>query len=385
MSETEQKAVCPYAKKCGGCMYQGKEYAGQLAIKQAQVGKLFRSFCTVRPILGAQNPYYYRNKVHAVYGYVKGSVVSGIYQANSHRLIPVESCQIENQQADQIIMDIRGLLVSFKIKTYDEDTGYGFFRHVLIRTGKKTGQILVVLVVHDPIFPSKRNFTKALKKLHPEITSIVMNINPNNTNMVLGSREEVLYGPGYIEDELCGCRFRISPKSFYQVNPEQTEVLYQKAIEYAALTGSERVIDAYCGIGTIGIAAAGHAKEVIGVESNADAVRDAITNAKLNHVDNIRFYRDDAGTFLTAFAAQGEHADVAFLDPPRAGCSEDFLAALIKAEPDRIVYISCNPETQERDLKLLAKKYRPEEVQPVDLFPFTEHVETICLLSRDNR
>ena len=242
---------------------------------------------------------------------------------------------------------------------------------------------MVVLVLGSPILPSSNNFVKALRKEHPEITTVVLNINDRKTSMILGEREKVLYGKGFIRDELCGCTFRISPKSFYQVNPVQTEILYQKAIEFAHLTGKEIVIDAYCGIGTIGLIASGHAKEVVGVELNKDAVKDAILNAKENQIRNVRFFQGDAGEFMEAMAAEGNSMDVLFMDPPRAGSDEKFMASAVKMGPEKIVYISCNPETLARDLKYLTKKgYQVKKIQPVEMFAFTEHVETVVLLSR---
>ncbi len=372
------------SKKCGGCQYQGVPYEKQLAKKQEHVRKLLKPFCRVYPITGMEHPYHYRNKVHAVFDRLRnGTVISGVYEEGTHRVVPVENCLIEDEISDAIINDIRGLLKSFKIKTYDEDTGYGLLRHVLIRRGFSTGQVMVVLVLGSPILPSKNNFVKALRKLHPEITTIVINVNNKKTSMVLGEKETVIYGKGYIEDELCGLRFRISPKSFYQVNPVQTEKLYAKALELAELTGQERVIDAYCGIGTIGMAAAKQAKEVIGVELNKDAVRDAVGNAKRNTVKNISFYQADAGKFMTQMAQQKESADVVFMDPPRSGSDEAFLKSLLKLKPGRIVYISCNPETQARDLKYLtAKGYRAQGAYPFDCFPFTAHIECVVLMSR---
>lgn len=375
--------ICPYAKLCGGCTYQGVEYNEQLKKKQSYVNKLLSPFAKVEDIIPAENPYHYRNKVHASYRYIKGNVLAGTYQANTHKLVAIDSCQIENQKADAIVQDIKNLIKSFKLKIYDEDTGSGFFRHVLIRTGHITGQILVTLVVGDVIFPSKNNFTKALLKLHPEITTVVMNINNKRTSMILGEREITLYGKGYIEDILCGKKFRISPKSFYQVNPVQTEILYKKAIEYAELTGNERVLDAYCGIGTIGIIAADKAKEVIGVELNKDAIRDAIVNAKTNKTNNIKFFNDDAGQFMINLASKKETTDTVFMDPPRSGSDEAFLKSLINLAPKKVVYISCNPDTLARDLDYLTKNgYRVKAIQPVDMFAFTEHVECVILMQR---
>lgn len=382
--EAVETLTCPVQKKCGGCQFLEMPYAQQLNIKQRQVEKLLRPFGRVCPIIGMENPYYYRNKVHAVFGRTRtGEIICGTYQENTHKIIPVEQCLIEDRKSAEIIRSIRGLLKSFKIKTYDEDTGYGLLRHVLVRRGFQSGQIMVVLVLADPIFPSKNNFVSALRRLHPEITTIILNINDKKTSMVLGEREKTLYGPGYIEDTLLGKTFRISAKSFYQVNPVQTEVLYQTAIGYAALTGKERVLDAYCGIGTIGLLAASQAKEVIGVELNADAIRDARINARRNNITNAKFYNADAGKFMTGLAEQNINVDVAFMDPPRAGSDEAFLSSVVKLQPGKVVYISCNPETLARDLKYLTENgYRVEKIQPTDMFCFTEHVESIVKLVR---
>ncbi|MCD7724180.1 MAG: 23S rRNA (uracil(1939)-C(5))-methyltransferase RlmD [Clostridiales bacterium] len=394
--KAEEMHKCPVAKKCGGCRYAGVPYAEQLAKKQKYTEQLLKGFGKVNRMIGMEQPEYYRNKVHAVYDFQKGrGIVSGIYQENSHHVIAVDSCLLENQKADAIIVSIRELAKSFKIKTYNEDTGYGLLRHVLIRVGYATGQIMVVLVLGSPILPSKKNFVNALCKLHPEITTIVLNVNHKKTSMVLGDKEQVLYGKGYIEDVLCGCTFRISPKSFYQVNAVQTEKLYRKAIEYASLTGRETVIDAYCGIGTIGLAAASKTKKVIGVELNQDAVRDAVANAKRNQIKNIDFYQNDAGRFMVQLAQSETCVDVVFMDPPRSGSTEEFMNALLRLQPSKIVYISCNPETLARDLAYLTgagkgsrpnsgrkggSGYRVMEITPVDMFPYTECVETCVLL-----
>ena len=295
----------------------------------------------------------------------------------------MDSCLIEDQKADEIIVTIRSMLRSFKIRVFDEDTGYGLLRHVLIRRGFTTGEILVVLVTASPVFPSKNNFVKALREKHPEITTIVQNINGRSTSMVLGDKEHVLYGKGYIEDELCGLRFRISSRSFYQINSVQTEKLYGKAMELAGLTGKETVLDAYCGIGTIGLIASKHAGKVIGVELNQDAVQDAVQNAKKNGINNAQFFCNDAGRFMSHMAARGESADVVFMDPPRSGSTEEFIDSVALMQPKRVVYISCGPDTLARDLKVFAKHgYRAKEAWPVDLFGWTGHVETVVLLGR---
>lgn len=382
--KTEEKVKCPYEKKCGGCKYQGIPYEKQLKEKEKKVRKLLKDYGKPEPILGMEDPYYYRNKVHATYKHMRnGDIAVGRYEESSHRLVPIESCQIEDQKADEVIQTIRKLAKSFKIKIFNEDSGYGLLRHVLIRTGRKTGEMLVVLVVASPVFPSKNNFVKALRKEHPEITSIVLNINDKKTSMILGERNIVLYGKGYIQDELCGYTFRISPHSFYQVNPVQTERLYKKAIRLADLKRKEKVLDAYCGIGTIGIIAADKAKSVIGVELNPASVKDARNNARHNNIGNITFYQNDAERFLNEMQEQNAKADVIFMDPPRAGSTQSFMASAISLNPDRIVYISCNPETLARDLEFFKKhQYTAEKIQPVDMFPFTTHMETVCLLTR---
>jgi len=374
--------ICPHYRVCGGCHLQGMDYKKQLSEKEKRVQQLLNKFGKVDPIIGMKDPYHYRNKVNAEFDRDRrGNIISGIYEEGTHNVIAVEQCMIQNKKANDIINSIRDLLKSFKIKTYDEDTGYGLLRRVLVRTGYHTGEIMVVLVLGSPILPSKNNFVKALRKLHPEITTVVINVNDKQTSMILGDRETTIYGKGYIEDVLCGLRFRISPKSFYQVNPTQTEVLYNKAIELAGLNGTQKVIDAYCGIGTIGMIASKHAKEVIGVELNSDAVRDARANAKLNDIKNISFYNNDAGKFMVEMAEQNEHADVVIMDPPRAGSDETFMNCVAKLAPEKVVYVSCNPETLAIDLEYMEKKgYRVRKMIPVDMFPFTNHCEVITYL-----
>ena len=389
MSQTKQNiknGSCPVYKKCGGCQLQNLTYEEQLRYKQNKVIKLLKSFGRVEQIIGMDNPYHYRNKVQAAFFTDRnGKIKSGVYQSGTHRIVNVDDCQIEDKLADEIIVAIRKMLPSFRLTTYNEDTRKGFLRHVLVKRGFSTDQVMVVLVTGTPIFPSKNNFVKALREKFPQITTVVQNINSFKTNLVLGERQIVLYGKGYIEDELCGCRFRISPKSFYQINPIQTEVLYGKAIEFANLKGDETVLDTYCGVGTIGIIAAKHgAGQVVGVEMNGDAVRDAIQNAKANQLNNIRFFKGDAGEFMESAAEENTKPDIVMMDPPRAGSSVQFLSSLIKMSPSTIVYVSCNPETLARDLEYLRKnsRYRVKKIQPVDMFPHTQHVETVVLMTR---
>lgn len=383
MTVEKKRKTCPYMKKCGGCQYIEVPYEKQLADKQKEMQKLLGKYGKVEPIIGMKHPYHYRHKVHAVFGYEKGAPISGIYEEKSHRIVKIDRCMIEHEKADEIILSIRSLLKSFKIRTYDEKTDMGLLKHVVVRVSKETGEIMVILVLRSPILPSKNNFAKALLKLHPEISTIVINVNDKRTTMVLGKRDITLYGKGYIEDSLCGVRFRLSPQSFYQINPVQTEILYRKAIEFAQLSGKETVLDAYCGIGTIGLVAAKKAAKVIGVELNPAAVRDARENAKKNKASNATFFCGDAGEWMIEMAQHGEKADVVFMDPPRSGSDEKFLSALCKLGPNKLVYISCGPDTLERDLGYLTKHgYKVKKMQPVDMFPMTSHVEMICLLRK---
>ncbi|MDO5701795.1 MAG: 23S rRNA (uracil(1939)-C(5))-methyltransferase RlmD, partial [Lachnospiraceae bacterium] len=337
--------MCPYGRDCGGCSSTGRSYGETLEEKMKRAEKLLAPYVRPDGITGMDEPYYYRNKVHRVYSYERSGRrerhLCGIYAAGTHRIVPVKSCLIEDRTADAITASVAQLASDFRIQFYNEDMREGLLRHVLVRTAHATGEVMVVLVLSSPVLPGKNAFIKALVKKHPEITTIVINVNSRRTSVILGDRESVAYGRGYIEDILCGKRFRISSSSFYQVNSLQTEVLYNEAVAMAELKGRGRVIDAYCGIGTIGIIASDRAGEVIGVELGRDAVRDAAHNAKINGVKNITFVADDAGAYLSKLAA-GEKADVIFMDPPRAGASPEFLAAAAAASPGRIVYISCN-------------------------------------------
>lgn len=413
-------AHCPVDHLCGACQHVGEPYADQLIRKDAQVAKLFRDLAgcdAIRSITGMDDPFHYRNKVVSPYApgrklphsedsakRVAGKrtrahgrgragaraprprheILCGMYAAHSHRIVPTDGCLIENDRARAIISAIRDLMPRFGIEPYREDAGSGFLRHVIVRVGHTSGEILVTLVTNGDTFPASRSFCRELIRRHPGVTTIVQNVNERQTNVILGEREQRLYGPGFILDRLSGLSFRISSRSFYQVNAIQTEVLYQQAVELAALSGSETVIDAYCGTGTIGLVAAKHgAARVIGVDSVPSAIRDARENARHNGVGNAQFVVGDAGEFMRACAGAGDMADVLFMDPPRAGASAAFLEALVALAPRRIVYISCNPETQVRDLAYLCRHgYAVRVVQPVDMFPHTDHIEVCCLLSK---
>lgn len=382
------KQICKHFSKCGGCNIIDKEYKEQLEIKKEFVNKQLKGFAEVTNVYGMDEPYHYRNKVHVVLSREKvkgakgnrGKVVAGIYEEESHRVVAVSDCLLHDETANKIIESIVDIMNKGKFEPYDEDRQTGSIRHILIRTGHISKQIMVVIVTGTKVFAGGKNFTKELLKRHPKITTIVHNINDKKTSMVLGQNQKVLYGKGYIEDELCGLKFRISPKSFYQINSLQTEVLYNKAMEFAEFKGTENVIDAYCGIGTISMVAAKYAKRVVGVELNQDAVKDAKINAKLNGMKNVEFYNDDAGKFMER---TGEKIDVLCMDPPRSGSDEKFLNSVIRMSPSRIVYISCNPQTQRRDIITLSKAgYKVEKACAVDLFPGTSHVETVVLLSK---
>ena len=374
---------CPLYKKCGGCQLQNLTYEQQLRYKQVKCIRLLGKFCRVGEIIGMENPYHYRNKVQAAFALDRHSnIISGVYQSSSHKIVPVTVCMTEDEKADEIIGTIRRLLKNFKLRPYNEDTGRGFLRHVLVKRGFKSGQIMVVLVTGTRDFPKKKDFVATLLKIHPEITTVVQNVNNQKTSMVLGNRSEVLFGDGYITEQLGDFSFRISPKAFYQINPIQTEVLYNTTLEFAGLTGKETVIDAYCGTGTIGIFASPKAKKVVGVELNPDAVKDACVNAKLNSAENTEFYNADAGEFLADAASSNEKYDVVIMDPPRSGSTVKFLKSVVKLAPKTVVYVSCNPETLARDLMFLVRNgYKVKKIQPVDMFPHTNHVETVVLLS----
>lgn len=375
------KSRCQVSKKCGGCQLIDVPYEEQLDRKKKETAKLLKSYVKLEGIIGMEKPEYYRNKVNAAFTHVKGKPLSGVYKDGV--IIPVENCLIENEKAGEILQSIRKLLPSFKIKTFDESTGYGLLRHVMVRIGNTTGQIMVVLVLASPIMPSKNNFVKALLKLHPDITTIIVNSNNRRAGAMLGDKEQVIYGKGYIEDALLGKTFKITSKSFYHVNAVQTQQLYKKAMEYAGLTGKEEVLDVYSGIGTISMLAADSAKNIISVEQNKEAVKEAVTNAKINKISNIDFYQNDAVKFIAQLVEQEKHIDTVFMEPPYAGSDEVFLNSLAALKPKKIIYLSCNPETLIKDISFLTKKgYKAERAAAVDMAPFGGRVEVVCQFTR---
>ena len=378
------------AKKCGGCPMLGLDYAEQLKQKEAAVRKLVGKYGPVAPIRGAENPCHYRNKVISTFAAGPGGkLVSGIYAAGTHKVLPVESCLLQDEVLDTVMQAVRAAANTCRYQPYNEDKGIGLLRHCLLRRGVVSGQVMVVLVTAQPVLPGAKNFVRALlaeaEKRHVPVTTVVQNYNPRRTSVVLGEEEKVLYGKGFILDTLCGKTYALSPRSFYQINHDQTEVLYGLAVEAARLTGKEVVLDAYCGIGTIGLCAAGRAKQVIGVERNPDAVRNACANAAANKINNARFICADATDWMRAAAQPNSglpHPDVVFLDPPREGSTPACIDAVAAMKPKRVVYVSCNPETLARDLTHLTRRgWKALKIQPVDMFPHTEHVETVVLLS----
>ena len=383
MTKQNTQQSCRCFKQCGGCQLS-EPYEAQLARKQQKAERMLSKFAPVRPIIGMENPWHYRNKVQNVYGVDRRHrIISGIYQSTGHRMTAADACLLEDSCAAPIVETLKRLMYDLRIAPYDLRSGTGLLRHTMIRVSRSTGEVMLVLVTAAAMLPAKKNLVKALCAAHPEITTIVQNICPDGLPLTLGARSITLYGNGYIEDILCGCRFRISPASFYQVNPVQTEILYQTAIRAAGIRSGMTVIDAYCGTGTIGMIAARAGAEVIGIEQNHAAVRDAIENARRNQMNNIRFAEADAGALLRQLAAERIHCDVLLMDPPRAGASETFLRSAGALAVPKIVYISCKIETLERDLLILKKEgYRAETIQPIDMFPHTTGIETVCVLNR---
>ena len=370
-----------YEKKCGGCPLLALPYREQLAKKQARLQELLGGFAPVKAVQGMAEPLHYRNKAIASFATQRGKLVCGLYAEGTHRVLSGADCLLQEEILNKTLAAVLDAARACRWTAYDEDRGTGLLRHTVLRSSC-SGKVLVTLVTPGPDLPGSKNFCTALRKKAPWVVSIVQNINPTRSSAVLGSREKTLYGPGFVLDTLCGTQFAISSRSFYQVNRTQTEVLYKKALELAKLTGRETVIDAYCGIGTIGLCAAPLAKQVIGVERNPAAVKDAAANARRNKIANARFVCADATEWMAAAAGEGLHPDVVFLDPPRAGSTPECIAAVNKMKPRRVVYVSCDPETLARDVAAFTRLgWRAAKFCPVDLFPQTKHVETVVLLS----
>ncbi len=377
-----EKGGCKYFKKCGACQLRNLTYEEQLSYKMSRIIKTLGRYGHVDEIVPMEKTEGYRNKAQAIFFAQGNKTVSGIYRSSTGTAVKCDFCAIETQRAGKMIGGITRIANELKIPPYDPQRDKGFLRHVLIREGFATGEVMAVIVSRTEKFPKEKEFVTLLTERFPEITTAVHNVNDTKTPLWLTDKERVLFGNGYITDILCGCTFIISARSFYQINPVQTERLYSHAMNLASLSGKERVLDAYGGIGTIGIIAAKQAKSVDSVEVNKSATADGIKNAKLSGVNNINFYTADTTKFINKAASKGEGYDVVFVDPPRAGCDRNFLSKLVTLAPKKIVYVSCNPDTLARDLDFLKKTYRIRQITPFDMFPHTNHIETVCLLSR---
>ena len=372
---------CPSAKKCGGCRNIHEPYENSLAFKQDKVNKLYAGK-KVERIIGMEDPYHYRHKIYASFSQTRdGRIIAGMYEENTHRLIDSRMCLIQHARANAILQTICTVATDMKLEAYDEDRGTGTLRHAYLRVSHANQEVLVVIVIGSKDLPGSRSFVQKIVSAHPEIRTVILNWNRENTSMILGPKDKVLYGKGYIEDEIDGMVFRISAHTFYQVNPVQTEVMYSTALQYAQLKKTDTVLDMCCGIGTISLLAARKARYVLGVEVNPKSIQDAGKNAVRNHIRNAEFLAMDGEEFIHELL---DTPDVVFLDPPRNGFSESFMQALEKLGPQKIVYVSCNPVTQARDLKVIESNYRIEKIQPVDNFPFTSELECIVSLTRKN-
>lgn len=372
---------CPSNNMCGGCQYIHEAYESSLSLKQKRVEKLYSSH-HVKPIIGMDDPYHYRHKVYATFTNTKdGRIMAGLYEERSHRLIDSRMCLIQHSKANAILQTICTIASDMKIEAYDEDRGTGTLRHAYLRVSHATGKVMVVIVIGSKDLKGSNAFVKKLTETHPEIETIILNYNRENTSMILGPKDRILYGKGFIKDTIGGLEFVISAHTFYQVNPLQTEVIYEKALQCAKLDKNDTVLDMCCGIGTISLLAAKHARYVLGVEVNPKSIQDARKNAVRNHIRNAEFMAMDGEEFIHQLM---DTPDVVFLDPPRNGFTASFMEALSKLKPSRIIYVSCNPFTQARDLKVIEKYYSIEEIQPVDNFPFTDELECIVSLTRKN-
>ncbi|AGA56883.1 23S rRNA (uracil-5-)-methyltransferase RumA [Thermobacillus composti KWC4] len=397
------EAPCPIYRQCGGCQLQHMDYAAQLAWKRqhvidslTRIGKLrvadvAGEGVVVHPTIGMAEPWRYRNKAQVPIGMAladmadgaAGSLIGGFYARGSHRIIDMDACFIQHERNDEAVRLVKALGTRLGIRAYDETTGRGLLRHVVVRTGFATGETMVCLVTNGTRIPRVDELVEGIRRALPDVRSIVQNVNTRNTNVIFGDETRVLWGSDVIHDELDGIRFAISARSFYQVNPAQTVALYRKAVEYAGLTGRETVIDAYCGIGTISLFLARRAGKVYGVESVPEAVEDARRNAALNGIANASFEVGLAEEVIPRWREAGVAADVIVVDPPRKGCDAQLLDTIVRMRPKRVVYVSCNPATLARDLAVLeAGGFRTVEVQPVDMFPHTGHVECVVLLVR---
>lgn len=377
-------SLCLYFKECGGCQFQHISYEAELEVKREYLEDLFKSFSDIKipKINSIPNPYYYRNKCQMTYKMSKSkNVVCGFYEEGTHKIIPVVDCKIQAQKATEIINEFNKILTKNHIEPYDEKTRKGVIKHVLVRYGFNTKEILLVIVTSCEQFPGGRNVVNDLVKKNLGITTIVQNINPRQTSIVLGNKERVLYGPGFIYETIGKLKFKISSRSFYQVNTVGMNMLYKKALEVANIKNTDIVLDTYCGVGTIGLIAASKAKQVYGVELNRDAYNDAIINAKLNGVKNIKFFNDDSTKFLKTLD-KNTHIDVLIMDPPRDGTTKEFIDAIGELKIKKIVYVSCEPKTLVRDLYQMSRLgYNVKSIEGFDMFARTSNIECVATLS----
>src|SRR5690606_15232140 len=380
------EAPCVYFSQCGGCQLQHLSYEGQLKWKQNMVANVMKRLgkidAPVLPVKGMEEPWHYRNKSQIPFAQNEaGQMVAGFYKTKSHSIVDMERCLIQTGEADVVMADLKRELEILGVRPYDEKSHQGMLRHVVVRKGRATGEVMVVLVTKSKKFPQASAAIVKIRALIPNVTSIVQNVNGEKTNVIFGNDTFTLWGKDTIEDTIGNVRFEISARSFYQVNPVQTEVLYKQALDYAQLTGNERVIDAYCGIGSISLFLAQKAGLVMGVEIVEQAIEDAKRNAALNGFTNTYFEAGPAEEVIPRWYKEGKEADVLVVDPPRKGCDEALLNTIIEQKPKRVVYVSCNPATLARDLRILEDGgYKTKEVQPVDMFPHTTHCEAVAWL-----
>ena len=377
---------CPVGKLCGGCEYLPIEYAKQGALKHQAVCDLLEQnklHLNVNPVHMAKSPVSYRNKV--IYGFAKDrnkKVYSGLYVPKSHRVINSKGCKMQPRIVNEILDEITTLVDSMKFQLYSPKTGTGLLRHVMIRYAKATDQVMVVFVTAAREFPSRKNLVNALRQKFPQIKTIVQNVNSRDTSIVMQDQTLLLYGDGKITDELCGMKITFDSSSFYQIHHDQCEVLYNLAKEMLDLKPTDEVLDTYCGVGTIGLSLADACKQVTGVEINKQAIENARFNAKQNHIKNIRFLAMDSTRFMQEAARNHKPYNAIILDPPRAGTSMEFIKSACSLKPEKILYISCDPKTQARDLRQFAQNgYRGQVMELVDMFPYTKHVESLVLLT----
>ncbi len=382
MGSTKSESCCRLFKRCGGCQLS-MEYEEQLSWKQERVERRFSRFVQPDFIAGMDKPFNYRNKMTAVVRPSGGRIISGVFQSSTNSVVATDECMLEDRRSLKVVKVLKELMRSFKISAYDPETDRGVIKYFLIRKATVSGDLMVCIVSAPKPFPSKKAFVKELTERCKDIKTVVLNISRMRDRLMLSDEQEILSGSGFVEDKLCGKRFLISPQSFYQINHSQTERLYDLALDMAGLKNTDTMLDCYCGIGTIGIIASDRVKKVIGVEINSRAISDAKENVKLNNITNAEFVNDDAGRFMQKLSEKGEKPSVVMLDPARAGCDRRFLQSLTKLSPERIVYISCNIETQERDVKYLCSNgYCVSRVSPVDMFPHTTHIENIVAMKK---